>query len=269
MVSEPTPEDIERQKEWEAHAVSEGVQRYRNAIAGAEDRGLFGVAQGKEPAFGDTPPGLVAMRSMIRTFVPAIKEAQKLAAKSLTDSGSGRQADWWWLICLLPAEKLAVIVTRSLLTGKDPERKASNAAIEIGSAVQQELEFERWRITEREAVKDDPERTNLFKLLTSRAGRVDAKTFARWKRKLKSIERFEWHRDQKLRLGDVLIDLAIKHGGGWFELRKVYKRGKTERRIRMTAEARQAVTDINARLEVNRPYLLPMKCPPKKWRRNG
>jgi len=66
-------------------------------------------------------------------------------------------------------------------------------------------------------------------------------------------------------IGAKLLDLMIKHGGGWFEQRLVYKTGKTERRVFLSDLAQQALTDINAQLEVNRPYMVPMRCQPNQW----
>jgi hypothetical protein len=254
----PVPiQDIERQIRWEMANVEEGVRRYRRSIAEAD--------------LGDTPPGVIAMRDMMAGLVPAIEAARQEAIDGIVSEGKGRKPEWWWTIGFLSAEKLAVITARALLTDRKQRTGGSlmsAVAINIGSSVKMEMEYEQWRIREARRAKEDPNHINLFRLITSRAKKVDAKAFLRWRKKLSSIERLDWTREMKLQLGSKLLDLAIRHGGGWFEYRMIYARGKSERRVFLTDVARTAINDVNARLEVNRPYHLPMKVPPKPWRRD-
>jgi hypothetical protein len=254
----PVPiQDIERQIRWEMANVEEGVRRYRRSIAEAD--------------LGDTPPGVIAMRDMMAGLVPAIEAARQEAIDGIVSEGKGRKPEWWWTIGFLSAEKLAVITTRTLLTDRKQKQGGSlmtAVAHNIGASVKMEMEFEQWKRSEAKRVADDPRHVNLFRLVTSRAKRVDAKSFRRWRKKLSSIERLDWTREMKLQLGAKLLDLAIRFGGGWFEYRMIYRKGKSERNVMLTDLARIAINDVNARLEVNRPYHLPMKVPPKPWRRD-
>ena len=257
----PLP-DIERQIHFETEAVELGVQRYRRAIAEAD--------------LADTPPGLEAARDMLKTLIPAIREAQSEAVDGIANGPRGIKPRWWWLIGFLSAEKLAFITARAILTTKNKRDHASgllftSASLALGRHVRQELEFDMWRRAEAAKVKEAKEageqRVNLYKVLTERAKKVDAKAFQRWRQKIADIERLDWDRDARLAVGVKLLTLAAKHGGGWFEIILVPTRGKTERRIVLTEIARDAISDVNSRLEINRPFLLPMVCQPKPWRK--
>ena len=253
----PRIADIERQQAFERHAVKLGVDRYRRANA--------------EATLGDTPVGVEASRDMMNSLVPAVEEARKYAVSKITTGGSGRQPQWWWLIGFLPADVLAFVACRVVLTAynsREDEGKAVTAcALQIGTAVREEVEMRRWAAREAELSENDPDHIDMYKLLTTKSKVVDSRALARWRRKIDTIEREDWSRAARLDIGQKLLSLLVEHGGGWFEKRMVRSRGKTTGKIFISTEAKRAITDIDARLELNRPYLLPMKCRPKPWRK--
>jgi DNA-directed RNA polymerase len=250
-------QDIERQQRWEAEAVEEGVRRYRRAIAEAD--------------LPDTPAGVIAMREMFNGLVPAIRAAQDEAIAGLTAKEKGRNPEWWWYISFLSAEKLAVIAARTLLTTTSTDRtpfiREGSVSIYIGSAVMLEMELERWKADEAEAAREDDKHVDLFKLMKMRQPNATARDFRRWRRKIAAIERLDWPKNIRLQVGHRLVQLAVEHGGGWFERRVIFRQGRSERTIVKSDAAHAAIQDINARLEINRPLRVPMLCPPKPWRR--
>lgn len=248
--------EIERQQRHEASGVEQGVARYRQSIAEAE--------------LPDTPPGVLAMREMMGSLIPAIRDAQREAQAGITAQQRGANPQWWWLISYLSAEKLALITARVVMNNAGAfqqvgGRRFTAVAIGIGNHVKTEMEFDNWRRTSKAAAsKDVPD---MYRILTSMVPVVNTRTFKRWRKKLRSIEREEWSSEMKTSIGAHLLILAAKHGGGWFEIRSVWDGGRRVRRVFLSEAAGAAIADVNSRLEVQRPLLTPMLCPPKRWRK--
>lgn len=267
----PTPSlaNIETQINHELGSVEAGKQRYRRLVAEAD--------------FPDTRPGLLALAEMLGSPLPvirkgkdvtkglifAIDEVQTDMIKSREPAEgerTGRTPAWGWLITLLDAEKMALITARCMLSEKWHEdrsgRSAASICLSIASALRNEVEFEAWQ------AKSGEQEFDLARIMIQKTGQVDARTFQRWRKKLRGqIERLELDHPTRLQIGAVLLDLGVRYGAGWFEMKTVFKRGKTERRVFLTPAAFEAVSDINSRLEVSRPLRLPMICKPKQWRR--
>lgn len=276
----PSVTQIEAQIHHELGCIEEGKRRYQRMVA--------------ETAFSDTRPGLAALTDMlgsplsaIRKGGPSVKQGLIYAidqlqseavgameAAVLNSNGSGpgtgpkRFPDWYWLIGLLDAEKLALITARTMLNSNwrtdQLGRGLPSLALQLSTAVAHEIEFEAWQ------VKSADQEFDLARIMITKTGHVDQKTFQRWRKKLRgTIDRLNLDRSIRLAFGTVLIDLGVRHGGGWFELRTVYSRGKRSRRLFLTAAAFAAISDIDSRLEVSRPLRLPMICKPKPWRRTN
>lgn len=85
-----------------------------------------------------------------------------------------------------------------------------------------------------------------------------------------NIDHLDWSKDERISVGMLMLSILAEHGGGWFELayiRKSSGRGTvTERVIRLTEAGRRWINNHNAMTELQRPWLLPMLCPPKAWR---
>lgn len=252
-------EDIERQQRYESLAVKRGVARYQKMLAETAN-------------VADTQPGMRAARDMLngspahKGLIPAIKEAQQVAVTGIV-AGPSKKTAWWWTVAFLEPEQLALLTVRAVLHTAVANRTLTSVALTLGNLVRQELELAMWRTQEAKKAKQDPEYTDLCKLLVSRAKKVDNKQFGRWRRKVREIERIDWDKTGKIQLGTMLIGLAVMHGGGWFAIRTIYIRGKSVKHVDLTPLGRAAIDDENARLELSRPLLLPMKCPPKPWQR--
>ena len=87
-----------------------------------------------------------------------------------------------------------------------------------------------------------------------------------------NLDRLNWDKSVRIHVGMKCLDLLVRHGNGWFEMQLI-NRGYgrtlyTEKTLRLTEIARQAIEQDHNRCELNRPFLLPMLCEPAEWRFN-
>lgn len=242
---------IEAQQRIETRSVERGLQRYRAAVLRTD--------------VADTNPGVAAMRDILSTLIPAITEAQRLGREAC--ESRGQPPGWAALINILDADKLAYLTVRTLLTtptvGAHIHPTVARIARLIGRGVQHEVEFEQWRSREKEVAGED--RPNMYKVLQQRAKNIDARTFRRWTRKLDTYEKLQWTDRDRLQLGAALITVCVEAGGGWIEVHRTYSRNQEALRVGLSEQALRYLSDSHARLELMRPYLLPMIVPPKPW----
>lgn len=269
---EPTPVEIDAQIEWEGENITAGIERYRLSLTKVK-RHRDGTTSRVAADMGDTAPGMRIALDMMPKIVAAIEAAREEAIEGIGTSGRGRPADWWWTLTTLPPDALAAIAVRTLLSSRHNNREATSnltattAALLIGGAVRDEVEFQQWRADSKRRAKEEGE-LDLAALLIGRfRGHVCRRTFQRWRKKCSDIVRLDWTREEKLQLGMKLLVITIENGGGWFTMQTAHSRGRTVRVVALSDDARAAITNLNAKLEVTRPYLLPMTCPPKPWRR--
>jgi len=254
----PTQIDIDAQIEWEGSNITAGIERYR--------------ASQRESSLGDTDVGTRILHEMLRDLVPGIRQAQDEAADAMRRGGF--YTPHHPLLIQLEADKLAVITTRVILSVKPQagygSRKVTHVAMEIGSAVRDEIEFENWKTESKAAAKAGDAALDLAALLVARVkGNVDQKTYHRWRKKCQTLRRIPWTREQRLQLGAALLSLAVRFGRGWFVVFDARRMGKTERYLDLSPQAQASIQNLNTLLEVNRPYLMPMICPPKPWTRSS
>ena len=91
---------------------------------------------------------------------------------------------------------------------------------------------------------------------------MNARQWSAWRKKINQIETLIW--TKKFHIGAKLLDLLVVHGGGYFELRYVQVRNKTERQVFLTDLCRQMIDDCASHLEYT-PVLRPMIVPPNPW----
>lgn len=262
---------IDKQLDWETTCTERGVVRYHSTLE-RRVKSRDGTERREPAALGDTQAGLWVMNDMVRCILPAMRQAREDAITRITDSTRGLMPEWTWLLPMLSAEKLTVIGVRTILTSPVREdkgigRPALSICTQIGTAIRDECEFEQWRTDSRNAFKEGRSKVDLAKVLQSRVKTVDRRRFARWRKKIAEIERLDWSREHCIQLGGRVLDVCIEFGGRWFEFRDIIIRGRTERRVVLSDVARVALEDHHSKLEVSRPYLLPMRCPPVPWQR--
>lgn len=270
--TEPTQCEIDAQIEWEGENITAGIERYRLSLTKMKQH-ADGTYTRVAADMGDTAPGMRIALDMMPKIVAALELAREEAIEGIGASGKGRPADWWWLLTTLPPDALAAIAVRTLLSGSHGARDsharltATTAALLIGGAVRDEVEFQRWRSESKRRSKEEGELDLAAVLIGRFRGHVCRRTYQRWRRKCADIIRLDWTREEKLQLGMKLLVTTIENGGGWFVMETAHVRGRTVRVVNLSDDARAAITNLNAMLEVTRPYLLPMICPPKPWRK--
>ena len=259
----------EREIYWEAAAIDRGKDRYRaafNTVKYSRD----GTVKHESSELGDVPPGQIILKEMMIHAVPHFQSAIEEAKQEIASGRKGKHKEWWWLIGWLSAEEIALVTARTILTEKASGqsyqgRAATGLNLRIGQAVKEQIEFNKWKKKSKILAAEDGGVDFAAWLIKEVGGTINRRTWARWKSKMDQIENEDWPTDTRVHIGAKLLDLMVRNGGGWFEDRMIYKSGKTERRIFLSESAQAAITDINAQLEVNRPYMVPMRMQPNPW----
>ena len=244
------------QIEFELEGVERGIQNIRRNL------------MSPSTSLVDTESGRQIFQELMELITRPIMEAQEEALEGIANGGRGLKPTWWWLIVNVPPDKLAFIAIRALLTVRMTKtgvgRKAASICLETGNAVKMQTEYERWAKESKET-SDQTGEPDLAKILMKRAKNMNARQWSNWRRKIDAIEKLDWTREQKFHIGAKLLDILILHGGGFFELRYVQIRHKTERQVFLSTLCRKMIEDVSHQLEINTPVLRPMISPPRSW----
>lgn len=252
-----TEEDRAEQIDFETKSVERGVKNMQRLIANPS------------VTLVDTSAGRAIFTEMMQLLIEPITEAQKEAAEDIANGGRGLKKMWKWLILYVPADKLAYMTVRSILAVRMHKqtlgRKASAITLDIGGSVKMQTEFEKFAEKSKEKSKETGE-SDVAKLLIKRAKNMNARQWDNWRRRIDDIERLDWSREMKIHIGSKLLDIAVKNGGGFFELKYTYYRSKTTRFVFLSELCRTMIEDVNSAIEVNTPVLRPMLASPDLWR---
>ncbi len=252
--------EIEREVRWEHRLINQGVARYREMAS--------------EQATAETGPGKRIMREIMPGLTAAILRDQEEALASIGDQSRGRPSPWWWLITLLPAEKLAYITLTTALRFRPTEatinRAVRDVAKVIGSAIKDQLDFESWAAAEERATDEAREagtdRVNLLRVLETRYPNTSPKVWSRWKAKHRIATEDPWSIETKIDVGGRLIDRLVDAGKDWFRLVLTkLSPTKTELHLALSPEAVTALLDMQEKEALLQPQRCPMICPPKPW----
>jgi len=264
-------ENIRIQKDWEAHCVERGIERFREAQF-KEIKQPDGTSRKELADIGETQGGMIVLKNLMGPLTPAIEAIRQEAIEGI-QGVKGREPDWWWYIAWLPAEKLAFMTIRAVLSEKphtaDQGRKFNQVAMRLGKSIKEQIEFDRWLHQSRQQAKDMGTLDFAQFLINNHRGPVNRRAFARWKRRCADILQEDWPSEVCLKVGTRLLDAMHNACPDAIETYLHMSRGKTTRMLRLSESVLQDLTSINERLEVNRPYLLPMKCKPRPWRRSN
>jgi len=240
----------------EMAGVDEGVERYQATLQDPATR------------LSDTAAGRKIFNETMSLLVPAVREAQDIAIDGIANSGKGLRPQWWWYISFVSPEKLAYITMRSILGMRVANggvgRKATHICLEIGQAVKQQVEFEKWLAESKRTAKETGGR-DLAAQLVRRAKNFNQRQWGNWCRKIDSIETLDWRRDVKMHIGSKLLELSLENTGGFFRLEYVQIRNKTERQVFLSDACQSMIEDINSRIEAMSPVLKPMLIEPQPW----
>lgn len=258
---------IRRNVEWESGGIQRGVDRYHNEL----NKDVSKFSETGRSAFADTDVGSKLVDQCMKPLVAGIKEEQAVA--QLGFSKKGHAAVWWLpMLCLQP-EKIAAVTIRTVLAGLQPEvshsRPWTAAALLIGANIKMEREFDLWKERQYREAKQDGS-VNLYKVMTKNCKRIDTRAARKFMRLSTDLDRLDWTKEVRLHIGMKCLDTLVRHGNGWFEMSLVgrgYGRTRhTEKTVKLTQVARDAIEQDHRRCEFNRPFLLPMLCEPAEWR---
>lgn len=267
---ELTEDAINAQMEWETQCIERGVDRYHASLYKTTVSPDGSVHQ-QQADIGDTRAGSAMLKQLMGRLVPAIEEARAEALEGLTSEKGKNPPQWWWYMAWLPADALAYITLRASLAEKPSAaargRKVNSTCLRMGQSVKEELEFRLWKQRSKENAKSGDGIDMAGMLIARCKGNVDRRTFSRWKKKIAEIEKFDWDVNTKLRLGVKLLDCLLQSCDQWFRVELVAGKGKTERMLYMSDKLFDKLNNIHEKLEVARPYMLPMFVPPRPWRK--
>jgi DNA-directed RNA polymerase len=272
----PTITEIERQKRFEAAVVEEGIRRYQNSLTRKVHR-KDGTVAYESKEIGETDVGMRVLKDVLGRgedgVVAAIKTLQSEIVAHITAGTQGRRPDWFYILAHRKPEELAVITIRTLLAIKYDDKSVAgaigltSAARRVGEAVREQFELDDWRETSKAKAKEDDGFDLANYLVSKHKGNVTRTTFRRWRRKCDDIKKLEWPTSLLVQMGSVLIDLAVRHSGGWFILENKWVNGQTKKILALSAPAKEAIRAIKADCELMHPLLRPMTCPPRPWRK--
>ena len=241
----------------EMAGIDEGIKKYRDSLLDPKLK------------LAETAAGRKIFADMMRTLVPAIEDAQDAAIEGIVNSGKGSRAVWWWHISFISAEKLAMMTVKTILGIRTGDfchgRSATSITLEIGVAVRQQIEFQRWQATSKKTSQETGG-PDLAAKLISRAKNFNQRQWGNWTRKIDEIETLDWSRDQRGHIGAKLLQLAVTNTDGFFILKYVQMRNKTQRQVFLSNECQAMIEDIHSRVEVVTPAIKPMLIASKPWK---
>jgi len=222
-------------------------------------------------AFADSDVGSKLVNQCMKPLVAGIKEAQAEAQEG--KSQPGRETVWWNPIPCLSAESMAAVILRTVLAGMQPKvRPWAACCLRIAANIKQQREFELWKDRHFQGEREEESAVNLYKVMTARCKRIDSRAARKFMRQSTDLDCLNWDKKVCIHTSMKLMDMLVRNGNGWFKLPYV-KRGygrtvHTEKTLRLTEVALQAIEQDHQRCELNRPFLLPMLCEPAEWRFN-
>jgi len=258
---------IRKNIEWETSGISRGVERYRNMLA----KDISEFEKTSRSTFADSDVGSKLLDQCMRPLVAGIIDAQIEAQQGF--SAAGRTAVWWLPILCLHPEPMAAVILRSVLAGLQPEVSSSRpwtaCSLQTANNIKQQREFDLWKTRQYEDERHEGA-VNLYKIMTRRCKRIDSRAARKFMRLSTNLDRLDWDKTVRLHIGMKCMDLLVRYGNGWFE-QSMVRRGygttlHTEKSVRLTQIARDAIENDHRRCELNRPFLLPMLCEPAQWR---
>jgi DNA-directed RNA polymerase len=195
------------------------------------------------------------MGSALDSIIPAIVEARE----SVLDKTAGPgMAHWGYPLWCLPAEKLAVIATVSLMNFADrPETTMETIAKTLGSYVEQEYQFEKLKTDHRK----------LYDVVSRKIKNWTARQVSYMRKKVALVER-PWPLRTRYWVGAKLAEIVLDNCDLFDYVRFTRKRwGRPQRmtKLVMQGQVREELEEQHSNCEILRPYYLPMVRPPNRW----
>lgn len=247
----PSASDIEAQKHWELDGVERGVRRVREEIDNQK--------------VADSKLGSALAQRAVPRLIHELEAAQAEAEAGLAGMAGkrGRVTPWWYMMLMLPADKLAVITVKKVMSF-NPREFTFNPALtglasEINNALKDQLDYEDWRSESKES-KADVDRYFEKHRLTPR-------NLKRLRERLDKKREERWDTSGGIQFGVVLLNRLCAAVPDWFSIESARLRGgRFEYQLVFSNAAREALFQMSEQCELSQPALMPMICPPADWR---
>lgn len=245
---EPSASDIEAQKHWELDGVERGVRRVRAEIEGQR--------------VGDSLLGSALSQQVLPPFIKQIAAAQKVAEDGLVlcASGKSKPTPWWYLILMLPADKLAVITIKRVLSATPRDftfnRPLTGLASDIHRTILDQLDYEDWR-------KEDKAGVDRF----FNNYELTPRNLKRLRERLDRKRQERWDQTTGIQFAVILLTLLCQAKPEWFAIEQARLRGgRWEYQLVITEDGRDTLFKLSEQCELSQPLLMPMICQPADWR---
>ena len=263
MENQITPEMLIKEILWENHQIDEGVLKYKDTMLKKD--------------LPDHTGGQKLIKSLIPNTVSAIENAFAVVEGEVMNTVKGPKDAWVYIITLLSAEQTAVITLNKMFSHcqyvNDTASRATTLAKQIGEAMNQQVKFENWKVSEKAILDeynstcdeaDTKKKSKAQYLIEQAKGQIDRKKLARWEKKFDTYRSIYWG-DDTINIGMKLIDIVAQANPEIFNYSVVTRKGKTERLVEMTDAAWLEYEITEDFAELQRPFLLPTLIPPKPF----
>lgn len=247
----PTASDIEDQKHWELAGVERGVRRVRDEIDGQK--------------VADSKLGSALAQRAVPRLIRELQSAQAEAEEGLAGMAGkrGRVTPWWYMMLMLPADKLAVITVKKVMSFQPREFTFNPAltglASDINNAIRDQLDYEDWRSESKDA------KATIDRYFEKH--RLTPRNLKRLRERLDKKREDRWDTPTGVQFGVVLLNRLVAAVPDWFSIESNRLRGgRYEYQLVFSEAAREALFRMSEQCELSQPALMPMICPPADWR---
>lgn len=235
------------QVELERNLYNYSCDKFRRNIENAKSNG----------SYGSSKPAITLISTILEDFVKAIKAY-------IYDYSKGRAVR-----SSLAAEVIsrfknidvtAVVAARIIFNGLFQNRSIQSLYREIGQGLEDEWKMEQFK----------KENLAYYNKVLADMRKRGAKN-----NRIKTVTNFvfsksldfhteAWTVTEKIHAGMILLNL-FKEATGLIEIVDFYVKGKHQKQVQPSDKLLECINDLNSKLELLHPQLLPMVCKPKEW----
>lgn len=234
----------------EGQCVDRAVARFRETV--------------RQAPVHQTAGGRWLLQDMMVLLAPAIQTEQEAALRMIVDTAPGVRPVWCWYLPLLRHDKIAFIALRALLNVPQSDSGQGLSALQVCVAIArgmaEQLRFESSGAAG--AASAASGFVQMMLMLAAQSPSVSEKRRSKWTDKLKGLP---WSIDDRLHVGAKVLQIVTTTCSRYVEVRMVAENRKTERRIILSDDARQLVTDVTGDIEATQALLRPMVVRPHHW----
>ena len=242
--------NIERQIQLENESVNLGIQEYRRKLQTTD--------------LAEVPPGILVMKKAMDPLVLAIRQFKLLPVAG----GRLNHVKSFMRRITVSEEEMAYLTLRGCLGGTAVNHVLHplvGCCISIAEMVIDQHEYNRFK-------RENPGYLHTLEKDLKSSGRKHRQTVVMLKKRKLGIEDDSFSKDEKLALGQKLIELCIETTGLVEKFRHFTNQkgtrlpqGQTMHFIRPTEAALEFMEQINKECELMAPVYLPTVIPPKPW----